>query len=163
MAQMDMLSPMVLSHYFGAKMAERGRGAILFISSLSGWTPQPCMSHYGAVKAYILSLGAGLHEEMKGRGVDVSVLSPGPTDTPMLDATGIDFKAMGMAIMKPEDVAVAGVLALGKQINVIPGFRNKMMVFMMTRLMSRRIVGIMFRKIMGKALNISSKPTLTKR
>ena len=68
-AQMDMLSPMVLSHYFGAKMAERGRGAILFISSLSGWTPQPYMSHYGAVKAYILSLGAGLHEEMKGRGM----------------------------------------------------------------------------------------------
>ena len=81
----------------------------------------------------------------------------------MLAATGIDFKAMGMAIMKPEDVAVTGVLALGKQVNVVPGFRNKMMVFMMTRLISRRIVGSMFRKMMGKALNISSKPTLTKR
>ena len=81
----------------------------------------------------------------------------------MLAATGIDFKAMGMAIMKPEDVAVAGVLALGKQVKVVRGFRNKMMVFMMTRLMSRRIVASMFKKMMGKALNISSKPKLTKR
>jgi hypothetical protein len=34
---------------------------------------------------------------------------------------------------------------------VVPGFRNKMMVFMMTRLMSRHIVGSMFRKMMGES------------
>lgn len=162
MAQMDMLSPMALSHHFGAQMVKNGRGAILLVSSLSGWMAQPYMAHYGAVKAYILNLAAGLHEEMKDRGVDVSVLSPGPTDTPMAAGTGIDFKSMGMQIMKPEDVAMAGILALGKRVNAVPGFRNKMMVFMMTRLMPRRFVGSMFRKMMGKALNIHSNPTFEK-
>ena len=98
---MDVIVPMALAHHFGAKMAEQGRGAILFVSSLSGWTPQPYMAHYGAAKAYVLSLAEALHQEMKDKGVDVSVLSPGPTQTPMMQATGIDFASMGMAIMQP--------------------------------------------------------------
>jgi len=51
LVQMDVVGPMTLAHYFGSKIAERRRGAILLVSSLSGWTPQPYMAHYGAAKA----------------------------------------------------------------------------------------------------------------
>ena len=99
MVQMNVIAPMHLARHYGQGMAQRQRGAILFVSSLSGWMPQPFMAQYGATKSYIMGLAAGLHFEMKDQGVDVSVLSPGPTDTPMAKATGIDFASMGMSIM----------------------------------------------------------------
>lgn len=154
--QMDVVAPMVLTHHFGAKMAARRRGAILLVSSLSGWMAQPYMAGYGAAKAYILGLGAALHEEMKDQGVDVSVLSPGPTDTPMAASTGIDFGSMGMSIMKPEDVARTALAALGKRADAVPGFRNRMMVFMMTRMTPRAIGGFMFKRMLGRALKIQA-------
>ncbi len=135
-------------------MAARGRGAILLVSSMSGWAAQPYMAHYGAAKAYILSLGEALHHEMKDRGVDVAVLSPGPTDTPMAAGTGIDFASMGMAIMQPEAVAATGLAALGRRPGAVAGSRNRLMAWMMTRLMPRAWVGAMFRKMMGRALGI---------
>ena len=157
MTQMDMISPMTLVHHFGALMAEKRKGAILLLSSMSGLMPQPYMAHYGAVKAYIVALGAALYEEMKDSGVDVAVLVPGPTNTPMAAATGIDFKSMGMSIMQPKQVAMIGILALGKRSVVVPGPRNKMMVFMMTRLMPLKLVSGMFKMMMGKALKITYK------
>ena len=110
--QMNVVAPMVLAHHFGRAMVKRGRGAILLVSSLSGWMAQPYMASYGATKAYILSLGESLHQELKGAGVDVAVLSPGPTDTPMAAATGIDFKKMGMSSMTPTAVAARGLGSL---------------------------------------------------
>ena len=154
MLQMDCYGPMRLVHHFGAAMAQRGRGAILLVSSLSGWMAQPYMAHYGAAKSYILALGEALHHEMRDKGVDVSVLSPGPTDTPMAAGTGIDFASMGMVVMRPEDVAAAGLSALGRSAHAVPGVRNKLMLVMMTRLMPRWLVGRMFRWMMGRALGI---------
>ena len=159
MLQMNCAAPTQLIHHFGAAMAKRRSGAILLVSSLSGWTGQPYMAQYGASKAYILSLGEGLYREMKDLGVDVAVLSPGPTDTPMAAATGIDFAKMGMKVMDPNDVAAVGLAALGRRQNAIPGARNKMMAVMMTRLMPRRVVGAMFHKMMGQALHISAPAT----
>jgi hypothetical protein len=115
---------------------------------------QPYMAHYGAAKAYVMALGEGLYQEMKDQGVDVAVLSPGPTETPMMKATGIDFASMGMAVMQPGPVAESGLAALGHRAHAIPGLRNKLMVFFMTRVMSRGLVGWMFKKMMGRALKI---------
>lgn len=154
MVQMNVTAPMTIARHYGATMAKRGRGAILFVSSLSGWMPQPYMAHYGGCKAYVMGLGAGLHFEMKDKGVDVSILSPGPTDTPMAAATGIDFKSMGMSIMSPQAVAACGLDALGCKLDAVPGLRNKVMAFMMSRLMPRSMAGAMFKVMMGKALNI---------
>lgn len=153
--EMDCSGPMALAHHFGGAMAHRGRGAILLVSSLSGWMVQPYMAHYGAAKAYILALGEALHYEMADKGVHVSVLSPGPTDTPMAANTGIDFASMGMAVMQPEAVARAGLAALGRRAHAIPGLRNKVMVWMMTRLVPRWAAGRMFRWMMGRALGIA--------
>ncbi len=152
MVQMNVIAPMRLARHYGQGMAQRRRGAILFVSSLSGWMPQPLMAQYGATKSYIMGLAAGLHFEMKDQGVDVSVLSPGPTDTPMAKATGIDFASMGMSIMSPQDVARCGLNALGRKLDAIPGVRNKIMAFMMSRLMSRSMAGSMFKMMMGRAL-----------
>lgn len=154
MLRMNCGAPLLLAHHYGGSMARRRRGAILLVSSLSGWMSQPYMAAYGASKAYILSLGESLHSEMKDLGVDVAVLSPGPTDTPMAAGTGIDFASMGMAIMSPADVAATGLAALGHRPNAIPGARNKLMAVSMTHLMPRSAVSAMFRRMLGKALDV---------
>lgn len=151
---MDCFGPMRLAHHFGKGMAQRGNGAILFVSSLSGWSAQPYMAHYGAAKAYVLSLGEALHQEMKDKGVDVSVLSPGPTDTAMAPDLNAEFVKMGMAVMSPEAVARAGLGALGKHPNAVPGARNKMMATMVTRSMPRSWTAAMFRWMMGRVLHV---------
>ena len=151
---MDCYGPMRLAQHFGHGMAQRGNGAILFVSSLSGWSAQPYMAHYGAAKAYVLSLGEAMHQEMKDKGVDVSVLSPGPTDTAMAQDINAELVKMGMAVMNPDDVARAGLSALGKRPNAVPGARNRMMIVMMTRLMPRSWTGAMFRSMMRRVLKI---------
>ncbi len=158
--QMDVIAPMTLVHHFASKMATRQRGAVLLVSSLSGWMSQPYMAHYGAAKAYVMALGDGLYHEMKDKGVDVAVLSPGPTDTPMAAGVGIDFATMGMQVMQPSPVAAVGLAALGKRPHAVPGARNRMMVFMMSRLMPRRWVGAMMKMMMGKALKILPRPVV---
>jgi hypothetical protein len=70
----------------------------------------------------------------------------------------VDFDSMGMSIMTPESVALEALEGLGKRPDTVPGFKNRMMVFMMTRASSRRSSGAMFKKMMGKALGISPKP-----
>lgn len=92
---------------------------------------------------------------MADKGVHVAVLSPGHTDTPMAAGTGIDFASMGMAVMQPEAVAAAGLAALGRRAHAIPGARNKVMAWLMTRAMPRWAVGRMFRWMMGRALGIA--------
>lgn len=151
---MDCYGPMALARHFTAAMADRGRGAVLFVSSLSGWMGQPYMAHYGAAKAYVRALGDSLHHELKDKGLHISVLSPGPTDTPMAAETGIDFASMGMAVMQPADVARTGLDALGRRAHAVPGLRNRLMLFMMTRLMPAALAGAMFRWMMGRALGL---------
>lgn len=83
LVQLNSITPMELAHLFGNKMAKRGKGGIIFVASTLGYSATPYFSNYSATKAYILSLGEGLHYELKKKGVDVLVLSPGLTDTAM--------------------------------------------------------------------------------
>ncbi len=96
---------------------------------------------------------------MKDKGVDVSVLSPGPTDTAMAPDLNAEFVKMGMAVMSPEAVAQAGLGALGKRPNAVPGARNKMMATMVTRSTPRSWTAAMFRWMMGRVLRVERTPS----
>jgi uncharacterized protein len=62
-------------------MLERGWGRVLLLGSVGSFSPAPMTGAYGATKAYVLSLGLALHDELKGSGVTVTTLCPGPTAT----------------------------------------------------------------------------------
>lgn len=62
-------------------MITRGRGAVLFVSSLAGAGPVPGFAAYAATKAAVTSLGEALHAELRPHGIVVTVLCPGPVDT----------------------------------------------------------------------------------
>jgi len=62
-------------------MVERGRGAIVNVSSTSGFQPLPGNANYAASKAFVLFHGEALHEEVAKRGVTVTTVCPGPVRT----------------------------------------------------------------------------------
>lgn len=62
-------------------MLERRRGHIVDIGSSSVWALGPPLSAYAATKAAVHAFDAGLRREVRGRGVDVTVIAPGPVHT----------------------------------------------------------------------------------
>ncbi|MFQ5400596.1 MAG: SDR family NAD(P)-dependent oxidoreductase [Anaerolineae bacterium] len=153
--QLNVTAPMQLAHLFGQKMSRRGRGGILFVSSTSAFSGAPYMANYAGTKAFILSLGEGLHVELKPQGVDVTVLVPGPTRTEMVQSEGMDFSSSmpDMMWMNADAVAAAGLNGLGRQRVVVPGGMNKVMRFMMTRVLSRSAAANMFGGMMKRAMD----------
>jgi len=129
MLALNTVSPMLLSHLYGQRFKQRfannKRSGILLTSSLFGYQGVPFVSNYSATKAYILSLGEALNVELKPFGIDVTVLSPGLTDTAMPQNMEIDFTKMPITLHKPEIVARIGLNALGKKATIVPGFINK--------------------------------------
>lgn len=74
-----------LMHAVLPHMIERGRGAIINVSSIAGLTGIPMMSHYGAAKAAVISLTKSVAVEVAAQGVRVNALVPGWIET---DLTG---------------------------------------------------------------------------
>ncbi|MBU8828766.1 SDR family NAD(P)-dependent oxidoreductase [Mycolicibacterium goodii] len=117
--------PLQLAHRFGRDFAQRGRGAIVLVSSLTGAAPTPYVANYAAAKGYVALLGQALNYELRRDGVDVLVVCPGATQTEGLDnAKGIDFHEMGAPMMDPAKVARAALTGLGRRARVVPGALN---------------------------------------
>lgn len=152
MIQLNVVTAFTLSHHFSQKMIERKRGGILFVSSMIGHMPNPYFSNYAATKAYILNLGASLNGELKKHGIDVSVLSPGPTETPMLTGSDMDITKLPMSVQSPSYVAKVGLDALGKKPVVIPGLKNNVMVTM-TNMMPTKVAIKMGADMVEKVLD----------
>jgi short-subunit dehydrogenase len=62
-------------------MVERRRGAVINLSSTSGYQALPGSATYAACKAFVLLHGEALHEEVRDRGVTVTTVCPGPVRT----------------------------------------------------------------------------------
>jgi len=121
-------APMLLTHAFAPRLVERGRGGILITGSIESYQGMAYSVVYAASKAFARSLGEGLWEELRDRGVDVLVLSPGATDTEMLPNSGLSVDDMPTPVMTPEDVARAGLERLGSGPDYIPGLTNRLFV-----------------------------------
>ena len=112
-------------------MLERRRGGILNVASTAAFQPGPHHAVYYATKAYVLSFTEALAEEVRGSGVRVSCLAPGPTDTGFAAQAGaVGSRLFERGVMDATRVAQAGHdgLRRGKSL-VIPGLRNRVMAF----------------------------------
>jgi len=112
-------------------MLERRRGGILNVASTAAFQPGPNSAVYYATKAYVLSFTEALAEEVRGSGVRVSCLAPGPTDTgfaAQAGATGSRLFQRG--VMDAGRVARAGHdgMRRGRTL-IIPGLRNRALAF----------------------------------
>jgi short-subunit dehydrogenase len=83
-----------LTHRYLPGMLARGSGRILNVASTAAFFPGPLMSVYYATKSYVLSFSEGLAEEVRGTGVTVTALCPGPTATGFQAAADMEMSAL---------------------------------------------------------------------
>ncbi|MGY1793550.1 SDR family NAD(P)-dependent oxidoreductase [Geodermatophilus sp. SYSU D00525] len=88
-------------------MAARGEGRILITSSVASQAPQPFQTVYGASKAFTQHLALSLREELSDRGVSVTALLPGPTDTEFFDRGDLTDTRLGATDAKDDPAQVA--------------------------------------------------------
>jgi short-subunit dehydrogenase len=127
--------PLGLAHRFGRRLASRGRGGIVLLSSLTAFQGSPFVATYGATKSFLLTLAEGLWFELAPHGVDVLVVCAGATRTPsyLRRATR---KAPGE--LEADQVAREALAALGHGPLRIPGRLNRFASQVMRRLLPRR-------------------------
>jgi len=97
-------------------MIERGGGAIVNISSDAGRVCSSGEVVYSGAKAGIIGFSKAVAREVARHGIRVNVVCPGPTDTPMMEATRQANPRLGDALVKaipfrrlarPEEIAAA--------------------------------------------------------
>lgn len=103
------------------------RGGILNVGSVAGFLPGPGMAMYYATKAFVLSFTEALRQELKPKGVRVTVLCPGPVPTEFQQRAGFrpgfDSTILNVAPAEVAAQAYRGLMA--DQRAVLPGFGIK--------------------------------------
>lgn len=130
MIQLNVTALTELTRLLVPGMVTLGRGRILNVASTAAFAPGPFMAVYYATKAYVVSFSEALGEELRGSGVTVTVLCPGPTRTEFQEMAGMDnarlFKSF--VVMDAAPVARAGYRGMmaGKRM-VVPGIMNRVL------------------------------------
>jgi uncharacterized protein len=153
---------LMLVHHFGRRLAARRRGGILLVSSIGGLAGVPYVANTAAVEAYVLSLGEGLHVELKRHGLHMTVLMPGPTLTESMGKMGVDPADMPMKPMSAEQCAAEGLRALqANRATHIAGRANQIMSRLMPRAMATALMGAMIGRTFARK-TLAAAPPLPK-
>ncbi|MCO7176186.1 SDR family NAD(P)-dependent oxidoreductase [Sporolactobacillus kofuensis] len=118
MIQLNVLALTELTAYFMPQL-KRNKGRILNVASTAAFQPGPFMAVYFATKAFVLSLSEALAEELKGSGVTVTTLCPGPTSTNFGVVAHAEDIKMFSKTMDANRVAKIGYQAMMKGKSVV--------------------------------------------
>lgn len=133
-------------------MRERGEGAILNVASTAAFQPGPNMAVYYASKAFVLSFSEALHHELKGSGIKVSCLCPGPTESEFAEVANSRSPALERIKVPAAPVVRAGLAGLERnKAVVVPGLPNKL-----TSQASRFLPRATMRRLVGRIKVTSS-------
>lgn len=113
MINLNVVSSIHLTKRVVKDMVAVGSGRILFTSSVAAIMPASFMAVYGATKAFLLSFSEALRNELQDKGVSVTALLPGPTDTEFFERANMgDTKVGSSPKDDPAQVAKQGFEAL---------------------------------------------------
>jgi hypothetical protein len=147
-----------LTKLFLTIMVKQGNGSILNVASVAAFQPSPLMAVYNASKAYILSFSEAIAQEVKGTGVQVSVLCPGLTRTEFQATVGgrPTFQSSKLMGASAEAVARKGFEAMmrGKTV-IIPGLVNYLLANA-SRFVPRDFVAHQLKKAQLRNRNLKS-------
>jgi short-subunit dehydrogenase len=129
--QLNISSLVVLTKLFLQDMLKKGRGKILNLSSITSKSPGPLNSVYHGTKAFVQSFTQAIATEVKDKGITVTALLPGATDTDFFNKADMQQSK----IVKEGKLEVASKVAQkgydalmrGDQM-VVSGFKNKVKV-----------------------------------
>jgi short-subunit dehydrogenase len=110
--RVNLEAPMLMAQALSPGMLERGRGHLVFVSSLSGKAPSPRTAIYNATKFGLRGFALGLRADLGPRGVGVSLVSPGFIREAGMFADAGAKPPPGMGTGTPEQVGAAVVKAI---------------------------------------------------
>lgn len=138
-----------LTRLFLPRMIAAGGGAVMNVASTAAFQPGPLMAVYYATKAYVLSFSYALANELKGSGVTLTCLCPGPTASGFQTRAAMEESRLvkGKKLMSAARVAAKAVdgMLRGKRM-VMPGARNRIMAFS-TRFVPRSMAAAIARSM----------------
>jgi uncharacterized protein len=114
-----------LSHAFVPGMVERRRGGVITVASTAGMQPIPYEAVYSATKAFARTFSDALHVELRGTGVKVLCVNPGPVPTEWQEVAGYQpgYAAPAPGKISAEQVAKESLTAFERgRRSIIPGF-----------------------------------------
>lgn len=114
---------LLLANAFLPRLRAQGRGGFMMVASTEAYSGVPFSACYSASKAFVLSLGEALWGECLDTGVDVTVLVPGATDTPLLASR--DMGDLKVTPLSATDVAEIGLNFLGRGPSIVPATRDR--------------------------------------
>jgi short-subunit dehydrogenase len=121
--EVNLRAPIILAHELAPPMVTRGRGQLVFISSLSGKATSPGGSIYSASKFGLRGFAGSLRADLRPSGVGVSTIFPGfISDAGMFADANVQLPK-GVGTSTPEEVAKAVITAIEKnrgEIDVAP-------------------------------------------
>src|SRR5215475_4201855 len=124
LVSLNLLAPVQLARLLAPGMAERGRGQLVFVSSIAGATGVRNEAVYAAAKAGLNCFAESLSYELAGRGVGVTIVLPGVVDTPFFSRRGRRYDRRWPAPIPADRVARAIAAAVARDVGVVyvPGW-----------------------------------------
>jgi len=138
---LNVRTPVHLVHSFLKRQQKGQRCGIILMSSLAGMIGPALAAPYAATKAFSLLLCESLFYELKNDKVDILACCAGPTSTPTYQNSKPMKRSRIIGIMQPRDVAGYALQMLGKRPYCIPGWRNRLFYYFLTRILPRKIAG----------------------
>ncbi len=152
MIQLNITTLTQLTKLYLPEMISRGGGKIMNLGSTASFQPLPLMAVYAATKAYVLSFSEAINNELSDKGISVTALCPGLTESGFVDAAAMNHSKMANDKKLPtaREVALFGYEAMihGKAF-VVHGFKNRLLTILQG-LVPRGLVVKMTRTLMDK-------------
>ena len=147
--QLNVVSLVELTRRFVANMVARRTGYVLNVASIGAFLPTPRFTTYGPGKAFVRNFSEGLDFELRGSGVRVTCLCPGPTSTEFAEVSGVgEIKGWrSLTFISAAECARVGVNAMlrGQRL-VVSGWISKIAMFL-TRFAPRSLATWMSAKL----------------
>ena len=141
-----------LTHLYLKEMITRRSGRIMNVASTAAFQPGPTMAVYYATKAYVLHFSEAVNNEVKDKGITVTALCPGATESGFQEAAAMQESRLvkGRKLPTSKEVAQYGYKAMmaGKPV-AVHGLLNSIMAGSV-RFMPRNWVVAVTRKVQDK-------------
>ncbi len=137
----------------------QGHGAIIIVSSVSGFFPIPYMAEYAATKAYLNAFGEAVAHELLGTGVTIQVCCPGFTDTDFHETAGYRPRHV-LPPQSPNQVAVVSLDALESRRTLVTiGWQGRL-AYWIAHLLPHRILLVLAARFVKPPSHSSTTPSL---
>jgi short-subunit dehydrogenase len=149
MLQLNSLAPLLLMRRLLPAMIERRTGGVINMASVAAFFPIPFMATYAASKAFVLSHTQALAEELRGSGVRMMALCPGPVSTGFQQRAGYQLGPLErLAELSSEQVVRRALAAYQRGTLIcVPGFLNTIEAWL-PRIIPYRWAGVVVGAIM---------------